>query len=357
MSLIRLSPFFRLALLFIGCANQATFAQVSNPAFSVDERFLAFQICTPVCRILVRDLNSSFTTEIRSDKDDINLAWPFLSPIANAIGFVSNRRLESGFVDSQIAMVKQGEMIASVLTTSNLLKRKPTSSYDGTTIAFVGQQRSPQPEKGRMYAFADVYELDLGERMERRVTDLRVLDISAPHLLPDRARLTFSTVGSARPRTAGKAPSIPLDKLYPERTLFVLPRTGLQELKPLQTNTPTASNPMPLISGAIAFLSRVNAYDDIRWPYVYDVFVSSDNGVTRHTKVAKANLRQFAISSSGRYVAFVVADARDTSISRLALLDTKIQHESYIEPTSSRIIRVRNLLDESRQESMKGGSR
>ena len=90
---------------------------------------------------------------------------------------------------------------------------------DGKLILFAGGSKTVT-ERGS-FSSVDLYVADVATREERRVTDLRIIDIGSPFFLPDGQKITFRTVGSARPRSKLPAPSVPLEKMFPNRTVFV----------------------------------------------------------------------------------------------------------------------------------------
>jgi Tol biopolymer transport system component len=288
------------------------FAQYENPRFSPDERSLVFDFCEDTCGFVIYSLDEGIATSFAKPKDE-NWILPSFGPSSGTLTFVVNR----GRTSSQVAIVKVDGTGFDILTTSDTFKRSPSFSPDGKDIVFTGNEFKDAGPPGA--GVSDVYLVRIATRVEQRITDLRVLGIGAPFFMPDGERFVFSTVGSARPRSGKPVPSIELERLYPNRKVFVLPFVGQHDLEPFVRDLNHASQPMPLKTGEIAVVSRVNEIDGIKGDFVYDIFLATSKGSQRHTHL-RSYIRSYGISSSGELVAFAPAAPRARHGDRKLLL-------------------------------------
>jgi Tol biopolymer transport system component len=306
---------------------------LANPRFSWDENYLTFDHCDPRCKIVLMPVEEGTAVMLNPDADE---GWvnPAFDPLSDRIVFVISKKNRDGAVSSQIATSRRDGSHLTVLTNSLSVKRHPSFSFDGKRVIFWAKEPSPFSE-GPRFILADAYAVVTATGEEKRLTDLRVLDMSAPFFLPDGQHITFSTAGAARPRTGDKR-SIQLEKLYPNRTMFVVPIGAPHDLVPFVSETPTASLPMPVEDGSLAFLVRVNEYDGTKTGYVYDVFLAKNGSVKRHTTFS-SYVRSYGISRSGRYVAFIGGDPRKL---QLVIWDTRVGRGRPIALKNPVVIRV-----------------
>lgn len=274
------------------------FARFENPRFSRDERSLAFDYCEKTCRLVVYSLENGAAVSL-SPKDKQE-AWinPAFALSSDLLAFVISRSP----TDVQIATIHPNGSNLKILTSSATIKRSPNFSPDGRTIIFSGAEQTMN-EKGHGARW-DVYLVERTAGNERRLTDLQLYSISAPFFLPDGARFTFSASGSAVPRSRVPASVIDLERLFPNRKVFVFPLEGPQELKPFVQGLHFASLPMPIQSGELAVLVRVNEIDNIKAGHVYDLFLATPEGAKRHTSF-HSYVRSYGISKTGGLVAYV----------------------------------------------------
>jgi dipeptidyl aminopeptidase/acylaminoacyl peptidase len=324
------------AAIFLGQA----FGQTRYPSFSVDERLLAFQLCDPRCRIVIVPTNGARGAILEAATPQGSLTCPAFDPHSEKIAFIRNEKQSDGFSDSQVVTSHRDGSGSAVLTSSDTFKFHPRFSPDGKAIAFLGVERNVTPNAQRKYLTTDVYEYDASKGTERRITDLRTIGMSAASYMADGKHIVFATVGSARPRANGKAPSIPLEKLYPGKTIFVFPIDGPQNLSPVPIPTLTASDPIALRDGSLAFLSRVKEDQAIAKRYQFAVFVLADSRAKQLTS-ARANVLGYAISASRRYVAFVRPGRRPGFLdSRISVWDGNTNREFDVDYGNAPVFRV-----------------
>jgi Tol biopolymer transport system component len=328
---------FLVAVLYV----QGAFCQASNPRFSFDERSMAFQLCDPKCRVIIRSINDDRSSALDHSNQAVSLTYPSFDPQSERIVFVREMKQSDGYTHSQVVTSRRDGSDLAVLTTSDTFKRAPSFSHDGKKIAFLGNERAPRPDGRRKYIFTDVYEYDLIKNQERRITDLRTVDISAPFYTNDGEHVTFSTVGSARPRANGTAPSIPLEKLYPNKTVFVFPIDGPQKLVPFATPTNSASSPMTLKNGAITFLAGVTEGEGQTKAFGHAVFLLVGSNAKQLTHL-RTNILQFAVSPTGHYFAFVRSGRRGFLDSRISIWDANTDEERDIDNAAATTFRIVN---------------
>ena len=291
---------------------QNSLAQFGNPRFSPNEEYLAFDYCRPQCNFVLYSLKSESAVSFDPPKGE---AWinPSFGARSNYIVFVAIGTPEN----TQITTIELNGGNLRKVTSSALIKRSPSVSPDDKTIVFTGGSKTVT-ERGTSSS-VDIYLVDVGMDGERRVTDLRTRDIGAPFFLADGRRITFATVGSAIPRSKLPEPMVFLDKLYPNRTVFVLPIDPSAGLEPVVHEPLVISAPTPLASDAIAVLTRVNDIDGIKSPFVYDIFLTRNGKATRYTTF-RSYVWSYGISRSGELVAYVTdGPRRDRKETRLML--------------------------------------
>lgn len=277
--------------------------QIENPRFAPNERSLVFDYCQNSCGFIIYSIADGLATSFAKPAND---SWilPSFSPSSDSVVFI----VSTGPGSAQVATAKLDGSEFRIITTSSTVKRSPSFSRDGTQVIFAGKDLVGDVERG--IGFSDVYVVDLASRQERRVSDLRALGVGAPFFMPDGAHFVISMTGSARPRSGFPVQEIDVEKLFPNRKVFVLPISGDQTLNPLVRDLSVAMQPMPLRNGEVAVLSRVNEVDGIRGPFVHDIFLASAERTRRHTYIRRY-IRSYGISESGKLLSFVTGVPRE----------------------------------------------
>ena len=282
--------------------------------FSPDGSKIAFSICNP-CKITICSIVSEQSLILTPPKGS-TVGDVTFDPQSNGIAFVLARELRDGSHDYQIAVSQGDGTQLRTLTSSGTRKRFPAFSFDGSKILFEGKQ--PCKNDTRKYCAADLYEYDLKLSTEKRLTDLQALQVGPAYYLPGNDQITFAAFGSAVLGGKTDAERVDLQKIYGDKSVFVIDVNEPNQLQQLVTSTPTASSPKPLPSKEIAFLSRVNEYDNVKAGYVYDVFLFN-NGSTRRLTNLSRYVRGYGISNTGQSIAFVTKSNEKPSKAELLL--------------------------------------
>ncbi|MGQ0511074.1 MAG: TolB family protein [Betaproteobacteria bacterium] len=279
---------------------------IQHPRFSSDESKLVFSISNP-SKVTICSLGDQKATILSPPKGS-TVSNATFDPKSPRIAFVLSRKLSNGDWDHQIATSHFDGTGLKVLTSSDTQKRFPNYAFDGSKILFESKERCPGEHRAK-YCRADIHEFNLVTSQERRLTDLQALQVSPASFLPGNDKIALTAYGSTYSRVRGYASRTNLEEIGDKRRVFVVALDKPDQLIAADTDTPTATSPMALPSGEIAFVSRVNAYDNVKAGYVYDIFIYGPAGTRRHTRISRY-IRGYGISNSSRLVA-IVAETRE----------------------------------------------
>lgn len=273
---------------------------IQYPHFSPDESKIAFTVCSP-CKIAICSIATEASV-LLTPQDSSTISYTTFDPRGDKIAFVQHKELSNGRRDYQIAVTRVDGSGLTTLTSSDTHKRFPAFSFDGNKIVFEGKERCKK--KPDHYCAADLYEYDIIARVERRLTDLQALQVGPAFFMPGSTRIALTAFGSIYSRNKTYADRIELQDAYKNSSIFISDISEPDKLQHLTTGTPTASSPKPLPSGEIAFISRVNEYDNVKVGFVYDVFLWSQTGSRRLTNMSRY-IREYGISDSAQQIAIV----------------------------------------------------
>lgn len=326
-----------LALVLTTWSITSPAVRYENPRFSADEQKIAFDYCDPKCRFVVYDIRTKASISFAPVDDEEYWITPSFSPSSLEVVFVLARRAG----ESQIAKIGTNGTGFTILTKSRTVKRSPSFAPSGKDIIYSVRERQ-HGVRGDWFG-SDAYVVNLVDGLERRLTDLRVMQLHAPQFTSDGKYFTFATVGAARPRS--NAPEkLDLERLYPERTSFIAPFNAPQDFRPLVDPPETALAPQPIRGGEIAVLGRVNEIDKLGGGYAYDVFLAGEGdkrGLRRLTRL-RTLMRSYGVSPSGRFVVFVVGQEKARGeIDRLMLWKQGEELPSELPVGPAKILRAR----------------
>lgn len=246
---------------------------------------------------------------LRPENDSVIFDVAF-APTGDKIAFVLARELSNGNWDVQIAESRVDGSRLRVLTSSDTGKNSPKYSFDGSKIIFEAQEPCPPNSLKRKYCGADAYEFDIDTGRERRITDLRTLQVRPVSFLPGNNRMVLTAYGSSNPRGKRYEEGVDVEKVYGDKQrVFVVARSEPDKMVPIVTGTATATSPKALPSGETAFISKVNDYDGVKDRHGYDVFIHGSTGTRRLTRFG-GYIRDYGISDSAQLVAIVTETSR-----------------------------------------------
>lgn len=286
--------------------------KIKGPHFSADGSKFAFTACGP-CKIGIYTIDTESVVYLSPPNNSVAFDATFNTQSDN-IAFILAKQVGEKAHDYQLAISQIDGSGLKVLTSSDTQKRFATYSFDGKKILFEGKERCRgTPEK---YCWADIYEYDFPSNKERRISHLEALQIGPARFLPSNNKIVTPLHGSIHP---DGSTGVPVEHKYgKERGVFIVDASKATLYEQLALDTPTASSPQPLPSGEIAFVSRVNEYENVKGSYIYDVFLWS-NGASRRLTESNRFISSYAISDSAKSVLLVTEAKADASKCELVL--------------------------------------
>jgi len=185
---------------------------------------------------------------------------------------------------------------------------KPSFSRDGKRIIFARASMKRQRIRGygEMYTAWDIFEIDLGTKAIKQLTNYRFYEISRPFYLSDDKRFIFSGTDPAMPGLwAIKEMDLREDykRRYQDNTIFIMDGRN-NELKPAFTYGRWTSQPSVTKDDSILFLAVTNDMDGLPpKPVNYDLFLKKGGAIMRVTK-NQGHIRYPSISYDGKRVFF-----------------------------------------------------
>lgn len=276
--------------------------RIESPVFSSDgSKFVLTMRGT--CKIGVYTINTESMVYLAPPKDSAAFGATF-DPKSTTIAFILARQVGPEAIDYQLAVSQIDGSGLRVLTSSDTQKRFPAYSFDGKKIAFEGKERC-RNSPGK-YCGADIYEYDFLSNTEKRMSYLQAGQMGPAHFLPGNNKFVTPIYGKIYP---DGVTAVPVEKEHgKEHEVFIFDAHKPTNYEQLALDTPTASHARPLPSGEIAFISRVNEYENVKGGYLYDVFLWS-NGASRRLTKSNRFIWDYAISDSAHSV-LLVAEAK-----------------------------------------------
>jgi dipeptidyl aminopeptidase/acylaminoacyl peptidase len=274
--------------------------KIKTPHFSADGSKFAFTVCGP-CKIGIYTIDTESVVYLSPPNNSVAFDATFNTQ-SDTIAFILAKQVGEEAHDYQLAISQIDGSGLKVLTSSDTKKRFANYSLDGEKILFEGTGRCRNtPGK---YCGADIYEYDFQSNKERRISHLEALQIGPARFLPGNNKIVTPILGSIH--SDG------------DSGVFIVDASKTNHYEQLALNTPTASSPQPLPSGEIAFVSRVNEYENVNGSYIYDVFLWSD-GASRRLTESNRFISSYAISHSAKTALLVTEAKADASKCELVL--------------------------------------
>jgi Tol biopolymer transport system component len=251
------------------------------------------------CKIGVYTINTESVVYLAPPKDSAVFGATF-DPKSSTIAFILAKQVGPETIDYQLATSQIDGSGLRVLTSSDTQKSFPAYSFDGQKIIFEGRKRCTATSAS--YCWGDIYEFDFQSNKENRLSNLQALQVGPAHFLPGNKKIVTPIVGNLHPEGLTAVPVA--TKYGSDRDVFIVDAGNAADYEQLALDTPTASSPKPLLSGEIAFVSRVNEYENVKGTYIYDVFLWS-NGVNRRLTQSNRFIRDYAITDTAKSVLLV----------------------------------------------------
>jgi hypothetical protein len=297
--------------------------RIENPVFSSDgSKFVLTMRGT--CKIGIYTINTESMVYLAPPKDSAVFGATF-DPKSTTIAFILAKQVGPEAIDYQLAVSQIDGSGLRVLTSSDTHKRFPAYSFDGKKIVFEGKVRCRMSPES--YCGADIYEFDFLSNTEKRITNLQAGQIGPAHFLPGNKEFVTPIYGKIYP---DGVTAVPVEKKYgKEIEVFIVDASKPMSPEQLALDTPTALQAKPLPSGDIAFISRVNEFENIKGSYIYDVFLWS-NGASRRLTKSNRFLWDYAISDSAHSVLLVPAEMANASHCELILWNVTEKTRRYL---------------------------
>lgn len=187
----------------------------------------------------------------------------------------------------------------------------PSFSHDGKRIIFARASMKRQRIRGygEMHTAWDIFEIDLGTKAIKQLTNYKFYEISRPFYLSDDKRFIFSGTDPAMPGlSAIKEMDFREDykRRYRDNTIYIMDGKN-NELKPAFTYGRWTSEPSVTRDDAILFLAMTNDMDGLPpKPVNYDLFLKKGNAITRVTRQQGGRVTDPSISFDGKRILFEV---------------------------------------------------
>jgi Tol biopolymer transport system component len=285
-----------LYLLFLqsGCAKPSEGKlTVSRPSFSPDNSNLLFTHCDPKkrCTLGIYDLTSRRLTLFNPPNNEHWLVGRY-SPSGREIVFVVNK---PGEIVRQVATVNTDGSNYRVLTKTPIFKTHPSYSPDEKKIIYVGA-KYVRTEGKTPVADLDLFTVSRDGLNGVALTNFNFFLMDPPAFLPDGEHVIFS----------GEYPnrSTAYKDQFDENNIFIMTARE-QKLQPALSRGNHSNNPSVSKDGSkILFESRSNDLDGGGNAYHYDMFLKTDTGITRLTRL-QSIVRESSIAEDGSRAVFI----------------------------------------------------
>jgi hypothetical protein len=272
--------------------------RIESPSFSADGSKFVLTL-RGSCKIGVYTIDTESVVYLTPPKDSAVFGATFDSR-SSTIAFILAKQIGPDAIDYQLAISQIDGSGLRVLTSTDTQKRFPAYSFDGTKVVFEGKERC-RNSPGE-YCGADIYEYDFLSNTEKRISHLQAGQIGTAHFLPGNNKLVTPIYGNVYP---DGVTAVPVETKYgKEYEVFIVDAGNATSYEQLALETPTASSPKPLPSGEIAFVSRVNEYENAKGSYIYDLFLWN-KGASRRLTQSNRFISGYAITNTAKSVLLV----------------------------------------------------
>jgi Tol biopolymer transport system component len=183
----------------------------------------------------------------------------------------------------------------------------PSFSPDGKKIIFVRSAKIRQRSMGgTMISGWDVYEVDVENGKERRLSVQNFYHIERPYYLPDGKQFLFGGIGPK---------NVQINELDSNRenSIIVMDGSNTSRLRSPFKHDTWASAPSVSSDETIVFVSRTNEFDGTKGKYTYDLFLHKNGKTIRLTRSKFPQIARPYISFDGSLIVFIANNGMNKS--------------------------------------------
>jgi dipeptidyl aminopeptidase/acylaminoacyl peptidase len=285
-----------------------------NPSIrdiSPDNKTLLLQYGSPYwSRMATYNIASGKVTELDIDTNNKLNVTPYYSCDGKKIVFTGYK--ERDYNGNIYTMNADGSGLRQITKNPDVKNEgadsahTPAFSPDGKRIIFLRSAMKRErafPLRGEMDTAWDIYEVNVENGLERRLTHYNFYKTSWPHYLADGKRFIFS--GEGPNNTSGKGPKDfrEYEATYQENFIFIMDGKN-NDLKPALVNGQHSYRPQVSNKDEILFISRTNEMDGrATGQETQDLFLYKKGRITRITKL-NAYITTAIISRDGQLIKF-----------------------------------------------------
>lgn len=317
-----LNFFIPILLAVTEIAHGEEYKNIRLGGFSPNGGKLALSYCTdrPNCKFGYYDFRKQIFISITQQDSNQILSPGGFSPDGSRIAVAVRRNSENGHF-SQVGVLDLGTLTISELTNSPSYKAGPSFSHDGKKILFAQSNRERESGKTR-FSDWDIYELDISNKKERRLTALRFYAVTPPSYLPGDQSFIFSGDSPYEyVSPSGEKGYSSYKSRYNDNQIFVISSYEKKPLSPIFTNGDSSDFPTISTDGdKIVYSARTDKLDGVKTRFTYDLFLFDGK---RHNRLTRLDslISDIVLSFDGRIVAFVEQPHENLNLRRLKVLD------------------------------------
>lgn len=313
--------------IFLGVSTSAIgeeYKSIRLGGFSPDGNRLLLTYCTdkPVCKFGYYDFRKQKFVSI--EPKDVNQVWSpgGFSPDGSRVAIAIRKKSENERL-SQVGILDVNTLLVSEITNSQGYKSGLSFSHDGKKIIFSQSIRERRAGKTR-YSDWDIYEVDVGGGLERKLTEFGFFSVTPPYYLPGDNSFVFS--GDVPYGAVSDSVLIRRDEYrmrYKENQIFLLSFGIKNRLGPMFVNGDYSSFPTVSADGKrVVYSARTDKLDAVKTRFTYDLFLFDGKSHSRLSRLDSL-IGDIVLSFDGGIVAFVEQPHKDFGVRLLKVLNIK----------------------------------
>ncbi len=235
-------------------------------------------------------MNADGSNRRQITRDIQALGAAFFSPDGKMLSFLGRKNTAEQY--NLFTVNIDGSNLRQI-TTDKYVKGVPDFSPDGKRIIYKRSHLRRErafPLKGEMNDAWDMYEFNLENGVERRLTNYNFYKAYNPQYLSDGKRFTFSAEGPVNSKGPGPKDFEEYEKIYQKNFIFIMDGIN-NELKPAFTYGDNSISAYNGSDDSILFLSKINNKNSSK--KVQDLFLFKNGKIKQLT-----NLNSFVVTSS-----------------------------------------------------------